>query len=230
LTSTIRDPVRIAVVDTYYQAFLNQHYEGSPGLWRRPYREQLESLMECFFGTSDAYSRHLGELGHDSIDIVANCAPLQRRWASEHGRPGRLRRLAAQMPQMPARMTLDPLLQEVAIAQAEDHEADVVYAQDLSRSNLDLLRSQGRLVVGQLASGMPREELVRGFDLICTSFPHYVDRFRAMGVDGEYLPIAFYERVLDRLRSDGVEPSPDSERRHEVVFVGGLDPGESTPA
>jgi spore maturation protein CgeB len=216
--------VRIAVVDTYYQAFLDRHYETSRGLSRRPYREQLDSLMECCFGTSDAYSRHLTELGHEAIDLVANCLPLQERWAAEHGRPGRLRRLAGLLPRMPARMTL---LQEVAIAQIEAHEADVVYAQDLSffdRSNLDRLRGQGRLVAGQIASGIPAEELIRGFDLLLTSFPQYPERFRSMGVESEYLPIAFYARVLDRLRAQGIEPDPGADRPHGGVFVGGLDP------
>ena len=215
------------MVDTYYQAFLDQHYESTPGLSRRPYRAQLASLMDCFFGTSDAYSRHLAKLGHDAIDIVANCAPLQRRWAAENRRPGVLTRLGARLPWIPARPARDSFLQEVAIAQIEAHEAEVVYAQDLSffsRSNLDRLRGQARLVAGQIASGMPDEELVRGFDLILTSFPHFPDRFRSMGVEGEYLPIAFYERVLDRLRRERIDPDPRADRAYRAVFVGGLDP------
>jgi hypothetical protein len=103
----------------------------------------------------------------------------------------------------------------------------VVYVQDLSffsRSNLDRLRGQGRLIAGQVASAMPDEELVRGFDLILTSFPHYHERFRALGVDSEHLPIAFDERVLGRLRREGIDPSPDAHRDHGVTFVGGLDP------
>jgi spore maturation protein CgeB len=218
--------VRIAVVDTYYQAFLDRHYEASPGLSRSTYREQLDSLMECCFGTSDAYSRHLTELGHEAIDLVANCMPLQERWAAENRRPGRLRRVAARVRGFP-RSPRSPFLQEVAIAQIEAHEADVVYAQDLSffdRSNLERLRGQGRLVAGQIASGMPAEELARSFDLLLTSFPHYPERFRSMGVEGEYLPIAFYERVLDRLRAQGIEPDPGADRPHGAVFVGGLDP------
>ena len=41
--------------------------------------------------------------------------------------------------------------------------------------------------------------MLRGFDLLLTSFPHYVERFRALGVDSEYLQIAFDERVTERL-------------------------------
>lgn len=216
------------MVDTYYPAFLDQHYGAAPGLSDRAYREQLDSLMECCFGTSDAYARHLGELGHDAIDIVANCQPLQARWVAENRRPGRLRRVAARIRGFPGAVAPSPFLQEIAIAQIEAYEADVVYAQDLSffeRANLDRLRGQGRLIAGQIASGIPAEELVRGFDLLLSSFPHYPKRFRSMGVESEYLPIAFYDRVLNRLRAQGVEPDPGADRPHGAVFVGGLDPG-----
>jgi spore maturation protein CgeB len=221
----MRGRVRIAVVDTYYPVFLEEHYRVRPGLAGRHYREQLAALVDRCFGTADAYSRHLNELGHEAIDVVANCEPLQLRWATEHGRPGRLRRLAARARWVPARFARDPLLQEIALAQIEEHDVDVVYAQDLSffsRANLDRLRDQGRFVAGQIASEMPGREQLLGFQLLLTSFPHYVTRFREVGMDSEYLPIAFYERVLDRIRDEGIDPSPASERPHAISFVGGL--------
>jgi spore maturation protein CgeB len=206
--------VRIAVVDTYYPAFLEAHYAAAPGLGSRSYSDQLGSLTDSCFGTADAYSRHLSELGHEAIDLVANCEPLQLRWAAEHGRPGRLRRLARR-----------GRLQRIALAQIAEHRADVVYAQDLnffSSADLDRLRADGRLVAGQIASPMPDAAGLRGFQLLLTSFPHYVPRFRELGIDSEYLPIAFYGDVLDRLRRDGIDPSPSANRPHPLAFVGGL--------
>jgi hypothetical protein len=119
--------------------------------------------------------------------------------------------------------------QELAMAQIEAHEADVVYMQDISffsRPRLDLLRSQGRLVVGQIATEWQNEVQIQGFDLLLTSFPHYVDRFRALGVNSEYLQIAFYGRVLDRLREEGIDPEAASERPHPIAFAGGLSAGQ----
>jgi spore maturation protein CgeB len=117
--------VRIVLVDTYYPAFVDQHYAESPGLAGRPYGEQLGSLMDRFFGTSDAYSRHLSELGHDAVDIVANCVSLQSRWAAEHGRPGLLRRVAARLPRLPERGGRSGFLRDVAIAHVEDFGAEL---------------------------------------------------------------------------------------------------------
>ncbi len=219
--------MRIAVVDTYYGGFLEHHYEVRPGLPDRSYREQLESLIEGCFGTSDAYSFHLRELGHDAIDIVANCTPLQRRWAAEHGRPGpRGSGLRARVPLLRRRLPGDPFLQRTAIEQIEAHQAEVVYAQNLSffsPSQLDLLKGQGRFLAGQISSELPDEDLVRRFDLLLTSFPHFIERFSAMGLDSELLQIGFYGRVLDRLRREGIDLAPDAEREHPLAFVGGLD-------
>ena len=60
--------------------------------------------------------------------------------------------------------------------------------------------------------------MLRAYDLVVTSFPHYVDRFRALGIDTEYLPISFDERLLDEVPVDG-------ERPYGAVFVGGVNPG-----
>ena len=219
--------MRIAVVDTYYRGFLAHHYEARHDLDGRPYPEQLDSLLDACFGTSDAYSHHLRELGHDAIDTVANCLPLQLRWAAGRGRSGRARGVAARIPLIPDRLLREPFLQRATIAQLEAHRSEVVYVQDLlflSPSQLDLLKGQGRFLAGQISSELPEEDLVRRFDLLLTSFPHYVERFRAMGLDSERLQIGFYDRVLDRLRGEGIDPGPDAERDHPLAFVGGVDP------
>src|SRR5206468_7392476 len=107
-------------------------------------------------------------------------------------------------------------------------DPDVVYLQDLNvfaRRDLDALRAAGRLVVGQIASPAPPDEQLRGYDLILTSFPHFVERFRALGVDSEYFRIAFDPEVHDRLRARGIDASAETERVHDVVFVGGVHPG-----
>ena len=57
-----------------------------------------------------------------------------------------------------------------------------------------------------------------GFDLITTSFPHYVDALpRRWASTREYLKIAFDERVLERLQARGVDAGSGRERPHGVV-------------
>jgi hypothetical protein len=220
--------VRVLVVDTYYPAYLASHYAERPGLSERPYDEQLRSLLDRCFGTSDAYSHHLRELGHDAADAIVNCPGLQLRWAEENGvRLARTLRAAGAAPGRVGAAARTQALHAVARAQIDRYGPDVVYVQDLwffTRRELDRLRRQGILVAGQIASPPPPAGLLRGFDVVFTSFPHFVGRFRALGVDSEYLKIAFYERVAERLRAAGVDPDAGSRREHAVSFVGGLNP------
>ncbi len=190
--------MRVLIVDTCYPAFLTAHYERHDGLASRSYDEQWLALMATHFGTADAYSHFLGALGHEAHEVVVDCAPLQRAWAREHGLEG-------------------ATPEQVLLAQVEDYRPDVVYLQNLhvlSDETMAALRSRGALLAGQIASAAPPDERLRSFDLLLTSFPHFVERFRALGVPAEYFRIGFDPRVLDDLG----ELPPE----HSVVFVGAL--------
>ena len=218
--------MRVLIVDTYYAAFVQAHYAARPGLGARRYDEQLASLMAERFGTSDSYSHHLRDLGHDAIEVIASCEPLQRAWAREHER-ARLRaglsRLAPGRLGAGARRTA---LRAVLAAQVEEFDPDVVYLQDMGYHSTAEVRAlgAGRLVAGQIASPAPPDSHLRAFDLIVTSFPHFAERFRSLGIDSEYLPLAFDARLHAALRAEGVDPSPAGERPDAVSFVGGLNP------
>jgi spore maturation protein CgeB len=195
--------MRIAVLDSYYANFLKAVYEGRPDLAEFPFPAQRDELLAQSFGTFDAYSSGLRAAGHDAQELITNSEPLQRRWAAEAGM------------RVPRRRPLEAIL----TAQIDAIDPDVVYVQHMggtARRLLDRWRSQGRLVVGQIAVAPPNLRVLRGYDLIVTSFPHYVDRFRELGVRSEYLALAFDQRVLASLGP--VEP------RWDAVFVGGLDP------
>jgi spore maturation protein CgeB len=198
--------MRFLILDTCYPTFLRAHYARNRGLEGRPYAEQWRALMDTFFGTADAYSHALGELGHEAHEIVANAAPLQEAWAREHGSRSSL----------PFRLRRERLVQE----QSEEFAPDIVYVQNLkffSRRLLGRLRSRGALIVGQIATEPPPLSKLRAFDLVLTSFPHFVERFRAAGVPSEYLRIGFDPRVLGRLETEGA-----ARERHGAVFVGAL--------
>jgi hypothetical protein len=141
--------------------------------------------------------------------VVANCLPLQLAWAREQaGFAMRVRR--------PSRLA------RILRAQISAFDPDVVYAQDLSLIDEELsarLRDDGRLLVAQVGSGPPPEQVVRRYDLVMTSFPHFVERYRALGVDAEYFAIGFDERVLER-----IEDAPRG--RYDAVFVGTIHPPE----
>ncbi len=218
--------MRVLIVDTYYAAFVQAHYAGRPALAARPYAEQLASLMGERFGTADAYSHHLRALGHEAEEVIASCEPLQRAWAREHGKAGlraAVSRLALGRLGRPARRAA---LRAVLAAQVDAYRPDVVYLQDMGFHSTAEVRSLGaeRIVAGQIASPAPPDSHLRAFDLVVSSFPHFAARFRSLGVDSEYLPLAFDARLHEALRAAGIDPAPSGERPHAVSFVGGLDP------
>jgi hypothetical protein len=217
--------LRILIVDTYYPGFLDAHYGARPGLAREPYERQLASLLEQSFGTGDAYSRGLRAQGHEAAEVVANCMPLQLRWAKEHGLAPVLRRVAARGRGRPAQRTWERLAPQLVIEQAAAMDADLVYVQNtslLEPSAVRDLQRAGHRVVAQLSSPSPPLERLRPYELIFSSFPHYVERFTREGIETEYLRLAFDEAVLDRLRASGVDPDAAAPRPHAVSFVGGF--------
>ena len=196
--------MRVLIVDTYYPAFLKAHYAERTALADAPYDVQWRALMDRFFGTSDSYSHFLGVLGHEAHEVVVNCDPLQLAWADEHGI-----RLKTRLPPFRDR--------SLVLAQAEAFHPDVVYVQDLNAltpSSLKELRKRSQLLVGQIASGAPGPRQLAPFDLLLTSFPHFVPRFRERGIASEHFRIGFDPRVLKHVQCES--PTED------VVFVGGL--------
>jgi spore maturation protein CgeB len=196
--------VRVLIVDTCYPAFLRAHYAERPDLLDATYEVQWRTLMDRFFGTSDSYSHFLRELGHDAHEVLINCPPLQDAWTLEHGSQAKKRR----------RPFRD---RSLVLAQAEEFRPDVVYVQDLnalSPRHLKALRTRSRLLVGQIASAAPTGRQLAPFDLLLTSFPHFVPRFRERGIASEYFRIGFDPRVLAHVE--------DEAQTDDVVFVGGL--------
>lgn len=214
--------MKIVVVDTYYPAFLARFYAQQNVLVAADYPTQLQALLNACFGTSDFYSRHLNALGCEAQDLVVNCVPLQQSWAQSHNVP--LSQLALKVPHRLFRVPVLgkfladlPGLMDVAIAQIKAARPDVLYCQDLSffpGEVLRELRQHVRLVVGQIACPLPPESFLKSYDLILTSFPHFVDRLRTLGVASEYFRIGFDDRVLTllgRVRKD-----------IDFSFVGGI--------
>lgn len=220
--------MKILIVDSYYPRFLQgvleQIQQGQPG-----HDAMLERLLSLRFGTADFYSRNLRALGHDARDLVFNCEPLQRQWALEHGMgllggglrlPGRLARL----PLLRRLVPPDESLLQIAIRQIQAFKPDVLYLQDLNLFTpavLDQLRAEGsiRKAVGQIACPLPEWGMLHGLDMILTSFPHYVGRFRERGIASEYFRIAFDPMVLQEIG----QPARDL----ACTFVGGISPSHA---
>lgn len=205
---------KILILDTYYADFVRLTYQQQPGLTSKSYQEQLQVFLHSHFGTGDSYSYHLNHIGYEARDIIADNFTLQQQWGKEHHVPIR------QLPHLPliGQYTDRLPLYKIIQAQLKEFQPDILYVQNLSFCDPLLLRklkTKVKLLVGQIACPLPPTAFLKPFDLILTSFPHFVPRLQALGIQAEYFKIAFEQRILEQLRTETV-------KQYGVVFIGGF--------
>jgi hypothetical protein len=208
--------MRILIVDTYYPAFLEASYRSNQRLSKDSYSVQWHTLMQQCFGTADFYSRNLRILGHEATEIVSNCESLQRTWASEQGLRLSVTPKKRQIRGIPALTISRDWQVPVLLAQIESYTPDVVHFQDpgsLSRSTLLGVKALCPFVSCQIASPAHPGTPFDLFDLVFSSFPHFVAQFRSDGIVSSYFQLGFEPSILSRLQSI---------TQAEAVFVGGF--------
>jgi radical SAM superfamily enzyme YgiQ (UPF0313 family)/ubiquinone/menaquinone biosynthesis C-methylase UbiE len=186
-------------LNTYYEKFLTDHYRSNPDLQNASYQVQKSSLQSTCFGDCDFYSRGLKKAGWRSEDLIVNCNLLQESWSRENG------------------CNSEGL--SIAIEQIRRRRPQVVYMQDLGIATRDFLaaiRPHVTLIVGQIASPIPPQADLAGFDIIISSFPHFVARLRQAGMTAYYQPLAFDPLILDKIGH--------CRKTYPVTFVGGISP------
>lgn len=214
---------RFLFVNTDYPPFLDALYAARPGLEQEPYAQQLAIRNESLFGISDFYPRRLNELGQPAIEVFINNQRLQQAWCREHGLSIAFRA----RPHVVLRRGIVPWvvhdqadwMGSVLRAQIEDFRPDVILTHSLS----DLpgrfwkeLHNPSRRLIGQIASPLAEDIDLTPFDLMLSSLPNFVERFRKAGLRAELFRLAFDPSVLEKLGEAG--PAV------EVSFVGGLSP------
>lgn len=193
----VREKPLCIFLNIYYDKFLQSHYAKNSHLISASYSEQMDSLQGECFGDSDFYSEGLKQVGWNAEDLVVNCLPLQQAWAEENGFSGQ---------------GLD-----IAIEQIRRAKPDVLYFQVwnvATKEFISAIRPYTKLIVGQIASPIPSNADISSFDVVFSSFPHFVRRFQQIGIAAHYMPLSFEPRILQRLQGN--------ERPYPVTFVGGI--------
>lgn len=209
-------------IDEYYQGFLHSFRKENPNLSQKPYSFQKKVLLDHFFGTADFYSYNLKRLGYQAEDLIVNDPILQGRWAFENGVSFKEESIYSKIQMLPLLHKIlgrPKWIQEITLAQVKEMQPDIVYIHNLSILNADTLKEikgNCKILVGQIATSLPAKKNILQFDLILTSFPHYVKLFRSMGIKSEYLKIAFDNRVLEKVGKQ--------KKIYDVTFIGSFSP------
>lgn len=206
--------MKILIVDTYYPEFLKNIYQNEPGYRTKPYAEQKTWLEHFLFGTSNFYSKNLEKIGIDAEEMIADNAYLQEQWGKEH--------TVKTLP-IPPLPIIEKVLQRYQLIrilkkQIAHEKPDVLYFQNLAFCDpftLRQLKKMTKLLVGQIACPLPPAAFLKPFDLILTSFPHFVEKIRAIGPKSEYFKIGFEKTVLEEMQNIRT-------KEYDVVFIGGF--------
>lgn len=215
--------MRVLILDYYYPVFLRSFYRSRPDLAGASFEEHRVALRSALFGETAFEVEALRALGHEADDLIVNAYPLRQAWAHEHDltigpeRRWRFRTRRGSVPWLSrladgswgrsdrsARIPwLSPAADETwmwstLLSQVRDYRPDVVhiacmdFLPDHVVADLAQLTS---LVIGQVATELPPGRKYSGYDLVISSIPNLVDRFRDNGIPAEFLPLAFEPRV-----------------------------------
>ena len=216
--------MKILIVDTYYDKFLKTFYKKNPALKNSEYNSQLKYLLNSNFGTSDSYSYYFNKNNWKADDLIVNCLFLQKEWAKNKNI--KIPELISKIPHKFLKLpiigrnlgNMNGLLY-IAKEQIKAYKPDILYCQDLSffpeEILLDIKKENNiRLIVGQIACPLPPKSFINPYDLILTSFPHFVSRLRNDGKNCDYFKIGFDQRILSK--------TVQNDRDIDFSFVGGI--------
>lgn len=209
--------MKILILDDYYEDFLESFYSQNPKVFEMDFEAHRALLMEQRFATSDSYSHNIKKLGHEAQEIITNDYRLQIKWTRENG----IRTLP--LPKYlnyGLKYVLDyDWRYRIIKAQVEHIKPDVLYIQEgniLSDAFIAKLKPLVKLVVGQIASVRRFNRTYYNYDLIISSFPHFVEYFQSKGIKAKYQPLAFDERILNSFS--------DNKKTIPLSFIGGFSP------
>lgn len=212
--------MKIFIIDTYYENFLNDFYSKNEEIKYKNCNEQKSALLAEQFGTADFYSKNLKKLGHQAEEFIVNNEILQKQWAKENNIKYR-KDYFQKIPKIKKILKPD-WFKKILEAQIAEFKPDIIYSQNLSVADpvfLKKIKKHAKLLVGQIACPLPPKQYLQAYDLILTSFPHYIQKFKNLGINSEYFRIGFEHTILDKLSH--------FETKYDTVFIGGFSQAHS---
>jgi len=167
------------------------------------YRDQVDRLLDDYYGWPASVARRVREKGHDVEIVILNDVQLQRTWAGEEGIVFSDKDWAT----------------FILRAQVERCKPDILWMGMGLRyfgPFLRTLKLHCRKLFVWIARPQPDDTDLTGIDCVLTSHDVFVDKFRRMGKPCEKLLPAFEPKILEQISR--------TQRDVELSFVGDLSP------
>jgi spore maturation protein CgeB len=175
--------MKIVFFCTYYPQYLDSFYKKNPGLKTLSYDEQLMKIRMDYFGVYTSYVHYLQKMGIEASLIIPNCKPLQQAWAREN---------ALQFNEKDWQYS-------VPLAQVKAARPDIFYISSMFEYYgmfLDEVRKYVRNIFGWISCDIPKGIDIRQIDVLFSSVPQFVEKFKNYGVPSEILHAAFDPQIL----------------------------------
>ncbi len=214
-------------------------YLGLPdNMLERSYDEVKEEFSSKLLDIAHLYALNLNKAGYQAKAVLFNHEVLQKKWASEKGinssgaslphlarRSRFLRSLITKFPKVyySFRGLTDKSTWswQILLSQIKEFKPDILYIFDLHYFTPKFLKEAkkyaGKIVGETCAPIMMPEKNLRSYDLLFSSLPHYVEKFKNMGIPAGYMPYAFESSTIGRIG--------DVEKKYDCVFTGVLSQG-----
>ena len=193
--------MRLQFLTSYYSPFLNTFYIRNPHFVQLSYQQMLDKLLNEYFADTGALYHYCIKHQNDCSLIIANCEPLQKQWAKENN----------------VTYNKSNWEKEIAIAQIRQFAPDIFYIESIFNYFGDFLKEAklySKSIVSWISTPITDSLKLNDIDLILSSTPDFVQKFRSKGIKSEYMLPAFDLRVLELLAKDIKKDIPFS-------FVGG---------
>lgn len=159
----------------------------NPSMASMSFNEQYRMIAEECYAYTDGFVTEMTKLGHEVMDVISDCDPLQFAWARENGLTG-----------------ADYNREMIILSQIVQFKPDIIYLQDIhglnrtARGYIRKLCPSVKLIVTH--KGFPSPETDMAYlDVLLLGFPSLRDRYRAVGLNAHLLYHGFNDQVLTRL-------------------------------
>ena len=184
--------MKVIFFSSYYPKYLDSFYKKNPFLSSMPYAGQMNALRKDYFGDWASYLPCFSKLGAEPHLIIPNCKPLQQAWAKENNIRFHPKNWEYSLP----------------IEQVKKIKPDVFYIGNMFEyygEFLDAIKQHTKKVFGWIACEIPAGMKPVQLDLVLSSLPIFVERFRNEGLNAEFLTAAFDTSVVDAIEEKTVD-------------------------
>ena len=218
--------MKIAILNNLYHWIIEDLYRNHAGLSGKTFAEQRQAYYASGALYADFTVRKLKLFGHEAEEFFVGSADLQRAWLRDYKKTSIVNYIDYfcnsyltanfynRSPRKPFSWNWNDFIVTRQLRQLSPDIILVFTINSFEPEFFNSFKQQGCKIVGQCAYPIDWNRSFAEYDLIFSSLPNFVERFRNKKLKAEYLPHAFEPAVLDKFADQPIEPL------YNVTFVG----------